>query len=1599
MAEKDVRLVIRARNEASKAIESVADTLKKLNEQQKSTGQSAKQMEGMLGQLASEFQRLTKEAAGLNALTKVSSELDKAAQAVKRLEEATRTSAQDFAKLARSAQQAAAETNKLRGQSDGLARAMDTQKTAIAAARTEQTRANAELRKAEQLQRRVATAAARHVSTGSFTNAARSAQVFAAAEVNAARAAADSAATAYNRLKTEQDQLAASRSNLTERIRAAASHEAKLRSETEKLATATKANKTALDQSRAGLQQIQGIAQGAAASLGKVGASQAELAARSKETAAALKQTQSVMAAMQRYSTGGGAFTDPKAAAAIRAQREEMERALQTWKTLEAQARTLGQEIGRTAAPTERQRAALQQVVSAARAAKAEYTQLQGAMARLQGSAQGTFAALDRVDGGLKRVAQSARQAAAAKDQAAAASGRFAGAFRRIYGESRQAMSMMQRVRGEVLGLTMAYLGLHNAIRQIGGVITAFQKLEAAQNRLGVVFEGNRAATANELGWLERQAARLGIEFGTLGDQYSKFAVAARQANFESESTRRIFLSVAEAGRVNKLSMEQMSGIFLALEQMISKGKVTSEELRRQLGDRLPGAFNIMARALGLTTAELDDMMRKGQILSNEETMLKFAKEMERVFGPQLNESLKSTTTLIGQFTNELFQAQLRVGEGGFIDALNESLRTMTEYFRSREGRDFFLSIGAALGTLTNGLTFVLQNFGYLQNVLQLIVGIKIIQFLAALVGGFVNLNGSVKAGTTALAVYRTALVATGSQMAALGAAAKVVGVALRSFLPQLAIAGAGYALMEVITRWMGGVSDATRNLDEHKRIMLEVMSAYDAAKDKSSDWAKNIQNVTLDQANANVRNMASEWDKARDAVKNYSASIGDSIKITFTKERNELINLREEFKKGAISLAEYREKLDDIYTNTDNDTIRRYAEGLLEVIRAAEKTEYEVGQAAAAAKDMGSTMDLVDGIISQTGKTTADYAEAQKNVAEALQESAEAAEEYQKALQGIQEMIPSVEKEMKRMKEQSKLDSFVKSIRDGGGLLLSENQNLIQQAQYSLDMKFTDTTPLVNSMDTNSQALREHAERIKDIRDWMSTEGTSVHGDPRTQAWQDQSLVEVKAAGNVSASVNKAAAGPMQGLINSVQALGVEISKISGHVSALGVEGPLSEKHFGNELSVTVTNTEDIGKVTSEAVKMGLNVTQVSGNQVTMQDTGLQAPGARAASDAELKAQQQITAELQKQREAQQRSIEATQTRVQNLNNELQGQQMKLAGKEREHAVEQAILAAKKENPNITAQELEMIRQKADLQYQLSQVQKLEPEQKKIIVPILEQINALEAQRNALIAARQAAEASGDSSELARVNADLANVEAKLQQARAQADNFWNAVGGAAADTGIQKMKNLKDATKAAGDQAQQSAGNFAQMFADGVVNAFDQMAQAIANGEDAMKALGNAFRKMAADFLMQIAKMIIQQTILNALQGSGGGGLFGGGGFMSMFRLFHQGGIVGSAGPSRLASPAWFQNALRYHSGGIAGLKPGEVPAILQRGEEILNEDNPRHIANGGGSGAMPNMRIINAFDGASFLSEGLNSKPGEQAMFNFVKANAGSIKNLLK
>ena len=170
--------------------------------------------------------------------------------------------------------------------------------------------------------------------------------------------------------------------------------------------------------------------------------------------------------------------------------------------------------------------------------------------------------------------------------------------------------------------------------------------------------------------------------------------------------------------------------------------------------------------------------------------------------------------------------------------------------------------------------------------------------------------------------------------------------------------------------------------------------------------------------------------------------------------------------------------------------------------------------------------------------------------------------------------------------------------------------------------------------------------------------------------------------------------------------------------------------------------------------------------------------------------------------------------------------------------------------------------------------------------------------------------------------------------------------------------------------------------------------------------KSAGDAFGAMALSIVNDIAKIVIklmvQYAISKALGMVPGGGLLSAAGGV-VGALFHTGGTVGDSGGSgRLVNAGTFATARRYHSGGIAGLQPGEVPAILEKGEHVLtrklaSETKRRlHGDKEPAAAARPQVTTINLFDPAQLA--GMMARHPE-AILNVIQMNPRKVKQALQ
>ncbi len=201
------------------------------------------------------------------------------------------------------------------------------------------------------------------------------------------------------------------------------------------------------------------------------------------------------------------------------------------------------------------------------------------------------------------------------------------------------------------------------------GAITSFvteiantkMQFEAFDRTLKMVT-GSQTGAALAMESLAATSDRLGLRLVDAADGYKLIGAAAKGTTLEGTAAKSTFEAVASAASVLGLSASDTNGILLALSQMISKGKVQAEELRGQLGERLPGAFQIAARAMGMTTAELDKTLQSGGLMTDQ-FLPKFAAELQKTFGQGATEAGNSTQAAFNRMQNAWDQLKAAIGD------------------------------------------------------------------------------------------------------------------------------------------------------------------------------------------------------------------------------------------------------------------------------------------------------------------------------------------------------------------------------------------------------------------------------------------------------------------------------------------------------------------------------------------------------------------------------------------------------------------------------------------------------------------------------------------------------------------------------------------------------------------------------------------------------------------------------------------------------------------------------------------------------------------------------------------------------------------------
>jgi tape measure domain-containing protein len=227
-------------------------------------------------------------------------------------------------------------------------------------------------------------------------------------------------------------------------------------------------------------------------------------------------------------------------------------------------------------------------------------------------------------------------------------------------------------------------------------IFTTSAAFEGLRTTIDYATEGQQK-NGQAFQYLINLANTYGKDLQSLAGTYSSFTASSNLAGIKLEESNKIFEAAVKASTALGKSNEDTQGILLAFSQIVSKGTVQAEELRGQIGERIPGAFNLAAKAMGVTTKELNKMLEQGQVISAD-FLPKFAVELENAFGAAAEKKVNSLSSSLGRFKTawdrflespgiaRLIQRELNIWSG-YLNSLRELTTSEDELKKEREAK------------------------------------------------------------------------------------------------------------------------------------------------------------------------------------------------------------------------------------------------------------------------------------------------------------------------------------------------------------------------------------------------------------------------------------------------------------------------------------------------------------------------------------------------------------------------------------------------------------------------------------------------------------------------------------------------------------------------------------------------------------------------------------------------------------------------------------------------------------------------------------------------------------------------------------------------
>jgi tape measure domain-containing protein len=251
----------------------------------------------------------------------------------------------------------------------------------------------------------------------------------------------------------------------------------------------------------------------------------------------------------------------------------------------------------------------------------------------------------------------------------------------------------------------LAAVGIAALGRELGQFVQASYNAQVSFDKFNAIMNNTTGpgTAAKQFEFLRKVSTDTATSLEDNMEMYSKFAQASISSGFSAKDTGDMFLNSAIAVRGFGLSAENAKGAMLALQQMMTKGKINAEDMNQQLLERGVPAMAALSQATGKTTEELTKMMQAGK-LGRAELQLMIT-EMGKIAAPAVAEQLKTIGAQMQIMANNWTMAKLAFSDT-FFPSIVAGMQALNAAFSSSTGVTFFQTLGTVAGAAINAILY-----------------------------------------------------------------------------------------------------------------------------------------------------------------------------------------------------------------------------------------------------------------------------------------------------------------------------------------------------------------------------------------------------------------------------------------------------------------------------------------------------------------------------------------------------------------------------------------------------------------------------------------------------------------------------------------------------------------------------------------------------------------------------------------------------------------------------------------------------------------------------------------------------------------------------